>query len=290
MSEYIVGSKNLNNGFEDDIDENTYNTLSQSKEILFEARSKENIYNIILMNYYEFEKELFEISLNYEIFTSDYQDFNNYISKIEQRILNLLSSITLYLDSFKDDLKNTPKYSLHVKEEFQIIANYVEELRNNDKKIEIMQFLRNHIQHNGLLVENFSLNGVKLSDDLREQTLRFHIDKNKVKARGYKIEDYVGMEDDISLKKYMREYIDFISSVHNQFRQTTNDKVKKARDSFEEILNKYPEHRYLYIAKKENDVKTDEVAIFLNWDNIRVGLIQKNSVPTYFKRHSINTK
>lgn len=290
MSEYVISSKNLNNGFEEDIDENTYNALSQSKEILFEARSKENIYNIILMNYYEFEKELFEISLNNKIFKPDYQDFNNYISKTEQRILNLLSSITLYLDSFKDDCQNTPKYSLHVKGEFQTIFKYVEESRKNNQKIKIMQFLRNHIQHNGLLVEHFSLNGVTLSDKLREHTFIFHINKNNIKANFFKIDNFSDIEENIDLKIYIRENIDFISSVHNQFRQTTNDKVKNARDCFEDILNKYPEHKYLCIAKKENDVRTDEIAIFLNWDNIRVELTQKNRVPTCFKSHSINTK
>ncbi|MDX9755906.1 MAG: hypothetical protein RBT52_00135 [Sulfurimonas sp.] len=121
MNQYIIYSKLLNSRFEESITEEIYNELTKSKQILSEIFAKEKIYNIILMNYYEFEKELFEITLTNEIFQSDYSDFTDYLSKIEQRALNLLSSITLYLDSFKDDLKEVQKYSLHLKSEYKKI-------------------------------------------------------------------------------------------------------------------------------------------------------------------------
>jgi intein/homing endonuclease len=170
MSKYIIYSKNITNGFQEELAQQEFEELSKSKEILGEVFAKEKIYNIILMNYYEFEKELFEITLEDEIFNSDYANFSEYISKAEQRILNLLSSITLYLDSFKDDLKGTQKYSTYLKNEFTDIVNYLNEARTDNKQVEIMRLLRNHIQHNGLLITNFSLNGVNLTDELREQT------------------------------------------------------------------------------------------------------------------------
>lgn len=272
MSEYFI--TNFYNDFEGNIDEDIYNNLIQSKRILFEARSKENIYNIVLMNYYEFEKELFEILLNDEIFESNYQIFNHYTSKIEQRILNLLASITLYLDSFEDER----------------ISTYVKNARQNNKKIKLMQFLRNHIQHNGLLVENLSLNSTNLSDELPEQTIKFHINKNKIKANGYKVCNFLDIEDDVDLKQFVREYMDFISNVHYQFREISNEKVEQSRAWFEEVLNKYSDYKYLYIVKKDNDVIADKIAILLDWDNIRVEMMKKNRVPTFFTKHSINTK
>lgn len=242
------------------------------------------------MNYYEFEKELFEIILEDEIFNSDYANFSEYISKAEQRILNLLSSITLYLDSFKDDLKGTQKYSTYLKNEFTDIVYYLNEARTDNKQVEIMRLLRNHIQHNGLLITNFSLNGVNLSDELREQTLKFEIEKISIKARDFKPENFAELDEKIDLKKAIRVYIDFISQIHQKFRDLTNEKTINARNEFEKIFEKYSEHNFLYVAQKVDDEIKVEIPILLNWDNIRLEMIKKNRVPTAFKRHSINTK
>lgn len=290
MIQYIIYSKLSSSRFEESITEEIYNELNKSKQILSEVFAKEKIYNIILMNYYEFENELFEITLADELFQSDYSDFSDYLSKIEQRVLNLLSSITLYLDSFKDDLKEVPKYSLDLYNEYKNIVEYYEKERDVDATIKIMKLLRNHIQHNGLLVTNFSLNGVNLSDEIREQTLLFEIDKNTIKARGFKIDDFGDMNEKIDLKKTIRIYIDFISQIHQKFRELTNEKTQNSRNEFESILQKYSEHQYLRIAQKIDGEIKNEIQILLNWDDIRLELIKKNRVPKAFKRHSINTK
>ena len=290
MIKYIIYSKNITNGFQEELTQQQFEDLAKSKEILGEVFAKEKIYNIILINYYEFEKELFEITLEHEIFNSDYSKFSEYISKTELRILNLLSSITLYLDSFKDDLKGTQKYSTYLKDEFGDIVNYLNESRTDNKQVEIMRLLRNHVQHNGLLITNFSLNGVNLSDELREQTLKFEIEKISIKARDFKPENFEELDEKIDLKKVIRVYVDFISHVHQKFRESINEKTTNARNKFEEIFEKYSEHKFLYVAQKVDDEIKTELPILLNWDNIRLEMIKKNRVPTAFKRHSINTK
>lgn len=288
MTKYIIYSKNLSNGFEEEISKELFEELAKSKEILSEVFTKEKIYNIILMNYYEFEKESFEINLNDEIFQSDYSDFSKYLSKIEQRILNLLSSITLYLDSYIDDLKD--KYIEELKKEYIQISETIKERLENEQQIKLMKYLRNQIQHNGLLITNFSFDGKNLSDDLREETLRFEIHKNTIKARGFKIDEFIDFDEKIDLKKVIRVYADFISHVHQKFRKLTNEKTLNARNEFEKIFQKYSEHKFLYVAEKVNDEIKVELPILLNWDNIRLEMIKKNRVPTAFKRHSINTK
>lgn len=284
MTKYIIYSKNLSNGFEEEILKEQFEEFVKSKEVLFEVRQIENIYNILIMNYYEFEKELYEISLKDEIFQSDYLQFSEYVSKVEQRILNLLSSTTLYFDSFKDDLKD--KYIEELKKEYKQISEIIKEKLENEQQIKLMKYLRNQIQHNGLLVTNFSLDGKNLSDELREETLQFEINKNTIKARGFKIDDFKNFDEKIDLKKSIRVYVDFISEVHKQFRDLTNEKTINARNEFE----KYSEHKFLYVAQIVDDKIKLELPILLNWDNIRLEMIKKNRVPTAFKRHSINTK
>lgn len=205
MVEYIVNCRNMSNGFTKNIDKKQFDESKKSKEILSERFSKENIYNLILMNYYEFEKELYTITLDNKIFQSDYREFNNYKLKIEQRILNLLSSITLYLDSFKEDLDS--KISVYLKDEMKLIDEYSNsELKNNPKN-KIMKYIRNHIQHNGLLIDKWFLEGKKITEDLNEEIIGFYIDKNSIKARFYlsKSNYFNEIDEDINLKNYIRE-------------------------------------------------------------------------------------
>lgn len=290
MSKYIIYSKNITNGFQEELTQQQFEELAKSKELLFEVRQIENIYNILIMNYYEFEKELYEISLKDEIFNSDYINFSEYISKVEQRVLNFLSSTTLYFDSFKDDLKETKKYSIYLKDEFNVIKKFFDEELKINKNLKIMKFMRNHIQHNGLLNPETMINGKNLSEELREQTLKFKMDKNTIKADWYKAENFAELDEKIDLKKAIRIYVDFISQVHQKFRESTNEKTKNARSEFEKTFEKYSEHKFLYVAQiVDGEIKT-ELSILLNWDDIRLEMIKKNRVPTYFKRHSISTK
>ncbi len=290
MTQYIIYAKYYSNGFEEEVSQQQFEELGKSKELLFEVRQIENIYNILIMNYYEFEKELYEISLKDEIFNSDYINFSEYISKVEQRVLNLLSSTTLYFDSFKDDLKGTQKYSIYLKDEFDVIKKFFDEELKINKNLKIMKFIRNHIQHNGLLNPETMINGKNLSEELREQTLKFKMDKNTIKADWYKAENFAELDEKIDLKKAIRVYVDFISQIHQKFRESTNEKTINARNEFEKIFEKYSEHKFLYVAQKVDDEIKVELPILLNWDNIRLEMIKKNVVPTYFKRHSINTK
>lgn len=269
MNQYVVYSKNLDDGFEKEITKKQFEELTKSKEIFVEVLMREKIYNIILMNYYEFEKESFEIK-----FKLDDSYFNEYQSKIEQRILNLLSSVTLYLDSFRDDLKENKKYSTHLKFEFKNIVDYLNKIRTNDKEIKIMKFLRNHIQHNGLLITKFSINSTKSS--------KFEIDKSTIKARGFNIDDFINLDDKIDLKKAIRVYMGHISQVHHTFREETKQKVQDARTEYEKIFQEFPEYQYLYIAQKLNNEKIDEIQISLNWDDVRLEMVKKNMVPKVF--------
>lgn len=289
MSSYVIYSLSLGKYFEDNIKEVKYLELKQSHEILRECKSVENMYNIVLINYYEFEEELYKISLNDEVFNGSYSIFNSYITKVEQRLLNLLASVTLYLDFFKEE-KNVNKFSEYVKDVFAEVHVFIQEQNKDNQRIQIVKYLRNHIQHNGLIIKNFSLNGKNLTKQLREQTLNFSIDKYSIKANWYNPDNFSELNNDIDLKQYIREYIDYISNVHKTFREATGGKVTKARACFEEIIQEHEESEIVYIAETEDGQKTNELAILLDWDDVRVEMTKKNHVPKAFSRHSINTK
>lgn len=252
--------------------EEQYTKLKKSKEILFDVRTRENIYHIILLNYDEFEKELLKIQEDEE---NDPSDINGYLIRKEQRILNLFSSITRYLDSFRKK-EGIKKYSEYLKKELKKINKYIWKVSDKDQKLKIMRHLRNHIQHNGILVEKGSIGTI----------FEFHINKNNIKADDFDVNDFKDIEEDIDLKKYLRQYIDFISDVHQQFRQETDTKVKEARNCLENILKVYPKFKCLEMLKKEDNVVVEQIPILLDWDDARVALVEKNRVPTFFTKQT----
>ena len=46
MSKYIIYSKNITNGFQEELAQQEFEELAKSKELLFEVRQIENIYII----------------------------------------------------------------------------------------------------------------------------------------------------------------------------------------------------------------------------------------------------
>ena len=89
MTKYIIYSKNITNGFQEELARQEFEELSKSKEILGEVFAKEKIYNIILMNYYEFEKELFEI-------VNKVMESENSFADREREILEELNQVRMY--------------------------------------------------------------------------------------------------------------------------------------------------------------------------------------------------
>ena len=152
-----------------------------------------------------------------------------------------------------------------------------------------MAHIRNHIQHNGLLVKGAGIGGENLPNGLLECTIKAYVNKSDIRARDFQVDDFKDISDEIDLKKIIREYVDFISKVHYAFREAVGKKSKEARCSFEYMCEKYSKYNCLYVAKKVNDIFEDEIPILLDWDDVRNKLISKNLAPKYFSRHFIST-
>jgi hypothetical protein len=286
MYKFTISNLILDNPFIFEINEDEFNNIKENKEVLSTIFSKENKYAIILKNYYEFEKELFEIILENEISKKViyYAEANDYKLRIEQKFLNLFSSITFYRDSYSN--KNLNKYpSLIVSE----IKNINKVIKNKNEKYEIMQHLRNHLQHNSFLIDTFSLPNNKLANGLREITIDMIVSKTNIKAKYFKLDDFPNIPDEINIKDYTRDYVDFMGDIHKEFIELTVEKVNKSREYIQNLLNKYNTN-YLLVKKICGNVELEEFQILLNWDDVRIKLQEENKVPTFFKKSLINTK
>ena len=287
-NKYFIKSTTIGNNLKVDITKEKFNELKLSKNILSEVLRKENSYDIILMNYYEFEKELFEINLKDEIFNIfGYEYINNVMSRIAQRLLNLLASITFYLDSYNDDRS---KYSKYIKDEITSVHEYIKYETSNNLIYKIMKHIRNHLQHNQLSIDGITLNHENLNEVLRERTINFIIKKDNINSNYYNADNFSELPNNLDLKYYIREYVDFISNIHKTFREIFANKTNKSRLLIENIFQEHHSYKYLSAMKYLDNNLEEEIHLFLFNDDVRLKLKNKNNVPTYFKRHSINTK
>ncbi len=216
-----------------------------------------------------------------------YSEANEYKLRIEQKFLNLFSAITFYKDSYNSgDLK---KYPSLIKLEINNIKKTINDTMNKKQEYRIMQYLRNHLQHNSFLIDTFSLPNNTLANGLREITIDMIVSKTDIKAKNFKLDDFSNIPNEINMKDYIRNYVDFIGDIHKEFRELTLEKINKSREYIQNLLNKY-NTSYLLVKKICDDVDLEEFQILLNWDDVRIKLQEENKVPTFFKKSLINTK
>lgn len=289
MYKFTISNFILDDSFIFEINEDEFNNIKENKEVLSTIFSKENKYAVILKNYHEFEKELFEIILENEISKKAiyYSEVNEYKLRIEQKFLNLFSSITFYKDSYDgEDLK---KYPSLIELEIKNIKKTIKDTMNKKQEYGIMQYLRNHLQHNSFLIDTLSLPNNKLANGLRKITIDTIVLKTNIKAKHFKLDDFPEIPEEINIKDYARNYVDFMGDIHKEFRKSTLEKVNKSRKYIQDLLNKY-NTSYLLVKKICDNVDLEEFQILLNWDDVRIILQEENKVPTFFKKSLINTK
>jgi hypothetical protein len=101
ITKTVLGSK----GFIE-ISREEYENARTAKQKLAEALNIEEKLNFILENYVEYERELLNSSLDSLMFAGrDWSYSVNEIHKINRRLINLLTTCRLYIDSTKHDIK-----------------------------------------------------------------------------------------------------------------------------------------------------------------------------------------
>lgn len=142
MGRYIIKSAGLGNSSEIEIDSQIYDELKQSKACLIAQFQFEEKFDIILENYKDFESERFLISLDVELFSHKnapylYTRRRNLI----RRIMNILTSIKLYLDVISS-IEKEKKY-------YDDLKKYISFLYDESFDYRLMEGIRNHVQHKG---------------------------------------------------------------------------------------------------------------------------------------------
>lgn len=269
--------------------EDEYITCKSSKDKLSVMFSIEEKYHIIVNNYIDFEKSVLNISLLTEINRGGYyQEFYEFKSELNTKIINILTSIRLYMDSIETHVQDI----LQDEKIKPLIKSYKSEEYDEKFQYRFMEAFRNYLQHSGTAVHRLSLKG-KWKDDRtkREQFIELHAQKELLDSK-FKASVLNEMPDEIDIKDCVRSYIDSVGIIHSKIRKLLLSAVDSARNDLENLHSRYKQQYdvntvSLSIVYFENDEKKENIPILLEWDDIRINLQKKYTVPTYHSNVSI---
>lgn len=276
---------------EDDIEisEREFSRIHQANEVLRNARFLEEIYEILIIAYKEFETKIFEISFDNMIYlSSGYEPLSKAFIAINAKLLNLLSSVTMY----KDQSVHYVKQILQLENTTSLKPEFSKEYDSNIE-YQFMDALRNYIQHRGLPIHYIkypskwtSLDG----DGLLEYSLEFSSIKDRL-IEDEKIKKIVlkKLGDEIDLKMAARSYVESISNIHDSFRQMIRDSVNESRKIIEDTHDTYNGHIQGSIStyqaiKIDGQKLLESEPLLLDWDDVRKKLEEKNRKLTNLKK------
>ncbi|CAH7440518.1 conserved hypothetical protein [Vibrio chagasii] len=279
-----------------EIDQEKFESLQKSRDILNAAMAIEEKYELLISNYLELEKDVLSVTAEYMIRPSrDYSEFFDIRSVFNRRIVNLLTSTKLYIDQIQQ----------HVK-----VCNLdlVEDVKNEFKKeygsefeFRFMEALRNYVQHRGLAV-HLTSHPAKWVEQCESDLLEFKtkIYTKKVELEGdkaFKKLVYQEMPEKVDLLLSTRKYVGAISRVHSFIRKGVEVQINAARTLVSDVLDEYSTLNngiiigvtaVAYEPGESLDNIVEKVPLLLLWDDVRLELVSKNSCVSNLEKRYVS--
>lgn len=210
--------------------------------------------------------------------------------------MNLLTSARLYEDQLASHLSACLPGENDIKERAKMLFTTE---HDNHFEYRFMEALRNHVQHSDTAVHGVTRGSrwTALDEDgLLEFSASFSTNKELLLADGhFKKQVLEEMPGEVDLGLASRCYVECISAIHSHARDLIRAPVNDARASIQDAINEYSTvckkpFVGLYAYGFSGDEKTSEVAIFLDWDNIRIRLENRNIQLVNLKKRYITGK
>jgi hypothetical protein len=256
--------------------------------VLNEGLTVEEIYDLLIFAYIEFEEEQLKIAVQSYVQWGEYPEIVKDRLSLNLRLLTFLSACRLYFDQIVHHLKKISSVTT-------LDITSIEKLRTKyyDQHIEyrFMEELRNHVQHRGLPIHLFSYSSHIVGEDIQSDdkmmafSTEFAAEAGKLKEAGkFKPKILDDIDEKIDLKMASRVYMACIGQVHAKVRDEISSILAVAR----EYVNKL---RDLYKKEVDSDLlglgvesvsedgqRKMDFYISLKWDDVRITLEDKNRV------------
>jgi hypothetical protein len=251
---YALGTRTLKGYDTTVITAAEYDFAKASKKNLIEALQIEERYDIVLVNYKEFEDELVTLAVSHSI----HADFSSELLSderraINRRLINLLSTSRMYLDQLAHSIS---KIFGKCSSEPNTVKKFINEQYDRNLSYRLMEQLRNFMQHRGLALGGLSIELKKtelqpsgqIAFTITPQIVKQDfVDDPKVKAQIRK--DTNTLPDLIDVKPHVRHYIELIGSINEEVRKILDGPSKGWELALCKLIEAYCRERSLDCLK-----------------------------------------
>ncbi len=211
------------------ITEEQYNNILQAHDLMSKIIDTEEIFDFLMENYFEIEKEMLTIAQRNLIFGHNSSFHINERGQINRRLINFLSTARLYLDHASGRLSELYGDNSVEFNEFKLARS-----RAYDTKFgyRVLEALRNHSQHHGYPIHFLNL-GSAWKNSNQSSSNQYTADalidvaelaKNKKFHPKKTLKEMQAVKGEIRLKNLLRQYIDGIGDVHDKLRDHIAEK------------------------------------------------------------------
>jgi hypothetical protein len=276
---YVLGKEAIGDEPAIEISKGYYESCKRSKTILSACLAIEENYEILVSNYFEWEKQILDTTVMSMLREHvGYSDFLEVQLALNIRLVNLLTSARLYVDQLRQHITECHPHR-RTSEEFikSILAREYDE----NPAYRFMEELRNYVQHRGLPVHwtSFNMSWTSLGEHgLLEYSMDLAVKKVLLKEdKKFKKKVIEEASEKVDLKLASRSYIESLSKVHHAVREQIQDSVQKARLTLEGAHNEYSKIYSgsllgLCICITNGSRVVEMIPLLLDWDDVRVEL------------------
>jgi hypothetical protein len=284
--EYFLMRAVLGSSTKLEISQQTYERIKTARQILAAALALEETYDLLVGNYIELETSALGLAAKCMMQTPHrYDEMFELTAEMNRRAVNFLTTAKMFIDQLLQRVGACGGDKASAKAETSKHYDILFEYR-------FMEALRNHVQHSGSAIHSLSFGGrwgppgkkekMIFATEVLTQRRFLELDPSFKKAV------LTECPEKIDLLDAARKYLGALSQIHQHARDQINTHVSEARTTIEDAIAVYSSHESDTLgltAYNGTDPLAEKVAVFLDWDDVRLKLVARNQQnPTLAKR------
>jgi hypothetical protein len=258
-----------------------FDRLKEARAVLIAVFDIEESFDLLVGNYLEMEGAGLHQALSRAVRSvHDYDDMFELKADLSRRVVNLLSSARMFIDSLPSNAARCGGAKADVKA-------WLRSEYDSHFAYRFMEALRNQAQHRGFTVHQFGGTSPWLPPGERrymETTLQIlALRKYLAETGGFKATTLAECPERVDIFASARRYLESLSRVQSMVRESIAPRVNEARQVTKEAIDGYVAFLNgqsalgLTAMVTQDDRQIEAVPIFLDWDDVRLKLQRRNA-------------